>query len=166
MKTNTFVITLLALFLFSCTNEAGKSDKIIKEEAQKETSSIQLISDEVGIKLLQTNCYSCHNPNSESHDNMLAPPLAGIKHKYKTLFQEEELFVAQMAAFVHNPTKDKALMKGPVRRFGLMPKTALSKSEIEKIVTFIYHTELPVPSWFSEHYEEEHQVKWEDRFEN
>ncbi|GAB5552526.1 MAG: hypothetical protein Sapg2KO_21170 [Saprospiraceae bacterium] len=50
-------------------------------------------------------------------------------------------------------------MKGPIKRFGLMPKTTLSKNEIQELVKYIYHEELETPKWFPEHFEEEHAVK-------
>jgi len=163
MKINTLIIALLALVLYSCNNKTKNSHKKLKQEEKIELKNIHSISEDAGLNLLQTNCYSCHNPNSESHDNMLAPPLAGIKYKYKKLYKTEELFIAQMSDFIDKPTKENAVMKGPVRRFGLMPKTSLSKTEIQELVKYIYHTELAIPAWFSEHFEQEHNIKWEER---
>jgi cytochrome c551/c552 len=125
--------------------------------------SIDLKASEEGLIGLQTNCYSCHNPNTESHDSMLAPPLAGIKYKYMSLYPEEEVFVKKMSEFVAMPSKENAVMKGPVKRFGLMPKPALAKEEILELVKYIYHNELEVPQWFSGHFEEQHGVKWENK---
>lgn len=163
MKINTLIIALIALVFYSCNNKPNNSHKKLNKEEQIEINNIQSISKEIGLNMLKTNCYSCHNPNSETHDNMLAPPLVGIKYKYKSLYKSEELFIVQMSDFIDNPNKENAVMKGPVRRFGLMPKTTLSKTEIQELVKFIYHTELAIPSWFSKHFEEEHNIKWEER---
>ena len=35
-----------------------------------------------GKKLMETNCYICHNPVT-SHDNRLAPPMIAVKKHYK-----------------------------------------------------------------------------------
>jgi hypothetical protein len=106
------------------------------------------------------HCFSCHYPAAVSHDNMLAPPLAGIKYKYKEIFQDRVQFIAKMAAFIDNPSKENAIMKGPVRRFGPMPKSILSKKQILEILTFIYDKILDVPAWFPEHFEDGHNKKW------
>jgi hypothetical protein len=53
-------------------------------------------------------------------------------------------------------------MKGPVRRFGLMPATTLDRKEILEIVAFIYDHKLEMPDWFIEHYEKENRTKWKD----
>jgi len=163
MKVSNLMIVLIGLVLYGCNNKPNNLSKELNNEEQMEIKAIMSISNKDGLSMLQTNCYSCHNPNSESHDNMLAPPLAGIKYKYKKLYKTEELFIAQMSDFIDKPTKENAVMKGPVRRFGLMPKTSLSKTEIQELVKYIYHTELAIPAWFSEHFEEEHNIKWEER---
>jgi len=110
------------------------------------------ISQEVASKLLASNCYVCHNPNSKSHDEILAPPLAGIKMRYQRATSDREAFITKMTSFVSNPSEESALMHGPVRRFGLMPKTALSDKEISEIVTYISDNELPRPEWFEGHH--------------
>ncbi|MFQ3212678.1 MAG: hypothetical protein ACJAT1_001123 [Marivirga sp.] len=53
---------------------------------------------------------------------MLAPPLAGIKQLYVQESGNRIDFIKRMAAFVVNPNEESALMKGPIKRFGLMPK--------------------------------------------
>ncbi|WP_282124433.1 c-type cytochrome [Algibacter mikhailovii] len=117
MKVSNLMIVLIALVLYGCNNKPNNLSKELNNEEQMEIKAIMSISNKDGLSMLQTNCYSCHNPNSESHDNMLAPPLAGIKYKYKKLYKTEELFIAQMSDFIDKPTKENAVMKGPVRRF-------------------------------------------------
>ncbi len=66
----------------------------------------------VGVSdLLVTNCYACIT----SHDDILAPPLAGIKRRYLRFTNDRAKFVAGMASFVSNPTEGAAIMKGPSR---------------------------------------------------
>lgn len=147
-------------------NFSGKSksnENTLVDGDKPEIHSIDLISSEAGLIGLQTNCYTCHNPNTESHDQMLAPPLAGIKYKYMSLYPEEEEFINKMSEFVVLPTKEKALMKGPVKRFGLMPKPALQEEEIRELVKYIYNNDLEIPKWFSGHFEAQHGIKWESR---
>jgi len=103
-----------------------------------------------GLTLLQKHCYVCHNPKSKSHDEIIAPPLWGIKKHYLQAFPKRIDFEKAMLGFIENPTQDKALMKGPVRRFGVMPKPMVSKEDIQKIVSYIYTNELENPPWHLE----------------
>jgi cytochrome c553 len=148
-----------AILLFSCSNESNNAIARVEKNPNSENSNIPLISSAIALDRLSSNCYACHNPNSESHDDILAPPLAGIKHKYKKQYPNEQEFIAQMSGFIDLPTKEKALMKGPVKRFGVMPKTTLSKTEIQELVKYIYNNPLESPEWFAKHFEEKHGEK-------
>ena len=104
-----------------------------------------------GLTLLKKHCYACHNPNTNSHDDIIAPPLAGIKKHYSEAYPKKEDFSKAMIEFVKNPSSEKSLMKGPVKRFGLMPKPAVTDQEIQQIVTYIRDSELEKPKWFDAH---------------
>jgi Tfp pilus assembly protein PilP len=162
------IISLFSLLivLSSCNNSPKNADRVLSQSEKTSVAKIKVLDIEEARVALAINCYSCHNPNSSSHDKMLAPPLAGIKFKYKNAYPDKELFVNQMSDFVFNPTEDNAMMKGPVKRFGLMPKTTLSKDKIKEIVLFIYNNDLDVPDWFSEHFEEKHDEKWAENNSN
>jgi mono/diheme cytochrome c family protein len=109
-----------------------------------------------GLVLLQKHCYSCHNPKSKSHDEIIAPPLWGMKKHYLEAYPEKDSFEKAMVEFIQNPTEEKALMKGPIKRFGLMPKPAVSSEDLQKIVSYIYANELENPAW---HIEKDNQEK-------
>ena len=115
----------------------------------------ELISDE-GLLLLQKHCYTCHNPKSKSHDEIIAPPLWGMKKHYLEAYPEKADFEKAMMNFIQNPTEEKALMKGPIKRFGLMPKPAVSNEDLQKIVSYIYANEIENPAW---HIEKDNQKK-------
>lgn len=151
---------LIILFLSgtSCNSQSGnKAEESGTSSPIAEKEQILITVD--ASKLLSTTCYACHNPASASHDEMLAPPLAGIKLRYMKASESRMDFIGKMTSYVSNPTEESALMKGPIKRFGLMPKTALSEEEIRSIVTFIYDNELPAPDWFAEHEKEMHGGK-------
>lgn len=156
------IVALVVFLLSSCNSKPANIDKILSAEEKQEIMKTASLSAEEGLAKLTTYCYSCHSPQSQSHDDMLAPPLAGIKYKYSRTYQDKTLFVSRMADFVYNPSKANALMKGPVRRFGLMPKVPLSKAEINELCLFIYEHELEVPAWFPAHFEEQHGKLWKD----
>jgi hypothetical protein len=102
--------------------------------------------------LIKTNCFVCHNPNVGSHDDFITPHLVGIKYRYKKSYSTREDFIENMSAFILNPNKEDALMRGPVRRFGLMSNTVLNEENIKEIVAYIYDNNLEEPTWFAEHF--------------
>ncbi len=161
-KMKHIIILTIGLWLIgiSCSTKPSNVDESITPQENEKIEQTVSLSAEAGDMALKTHCYSCHNPKSQSHDDMLAPPLAGIKYKYSQLYPERAEFISKMSAFVHHPTKENAVMRGPVRRFGLMPPTALDQNEIYQIVAFINDHEVPYPDWFSEHFEEEHGKSW------
>lgn len=147
---------------FSCSTSKNEENEV--NQTEPEVSTTAALSIPSGMEMLQANCYACHNPITESHDAMLAPPLAGIKNRYKSNYSTRDEFIAAITSFVLMPTEEKALMKGPIKRFGLMPKPALSDSlQIRALVAFIYDNPIETPEWFGEHYKEQHGEEWKDQ---
>lgn len=128
-------------------------NSVITRPSQLNTSNEQ-ISD--GLELLERNCYLCHNPKSKSHDEIIAPPLWGVKKHYLEAFPDEKEFKSAMLSFILNPKEETAVMKGPIKRFGLMPKPAVSEEDLKKIIAYIYENELENPAW---HIEKDNQEK-------
>jgi hypothetical protein len=155
-----FIVLLGLILIVGCNNKPKNINRIISEAELQEIQNISPMLISEGEELLTTSCYSCHSPNSKSHDDMLAPPLGGIKHKYKGIYPDRNVFIAQMSSFIIEPTKDNALMKGPVKKFSLMPITTLSDKQILELTAFIYDNKLVVPLWFPKHFEEKHGKKW------
>jgi hypothetical protein len=119
-------------------------------------SELKIPTEEVladpGLELLKKHCYACHNPNTASHDEIIAPPLFGIKNNYQKNFPQKVKFIEAMEGFITSPNEEKALMKGPVKRFGLMPKPAISPEEIKLIVSYIEANEVEKPKWYDSHH--------------
>jgi cytochrome c2 len=103
-----------------------------------------------GLTLLKKNCYQCHNPNTTSHEEILAPPLFGIKSRYKKAFPESDQFINSMIEFIENPKEEKALMKGPIKRFGVMKKPVISQEDLKIVVEYIESNDLEKPIWFEQ----------------
>ncbi|MCP4457388.1 MAG: cytochrome c [Cytophagales bacterium] len=155
---NLIFITLVlsSIVLSSCGN--------IETKAQVDMSYLNLANAEEvldaqdkGYELLKSTCYACHNPAAGSHDEMLAPPLAGIKMRYKRGYENREEFVAAMSKHVSNPSEESALMKGPIKRFGLMPNLNLMDEDVRLIVEYIYDNDLDEPDWFADHAKKMHK---------
>ena len=112
-----------------------------------------------GLLLFKTNCYACHNPSAPSHDAIVAPPMAAIKHRYSREFQSKNAFVEAIINFTTEPSPEKARMKGALRRFNVMPKPVTSEADIRKIAAYIYENDIEEPEWFAEHFRQKHNRK-------
>ncbi|RUA34483.1 MAG: hypothetical protein DSY77_05070 [Bacteroidetes bacterium] len=145
--TISLALAIITAFSFGCKS-VDREKSINSEESESIASSI---TSEKASNLMAINCYVCHDPKAGSHDDLLAPPLAGIKKRYRKATTDRTAFIERMSSFVFNPTEENAMMKGPVKRFGLLPKTALDQEQIKAIASYIYDNEIPAPSWFDEH---------------
>jgi hypothetical protein len=150
----------LVVLATACQHEPDNRHEALRPEFQEKLAMLPALSPARATTLLQSQCYNCHDPSSASHDEMLAPPLAGIKHRYGTLYPERDIFLQRMTDFVLHPSQENAVMRGPVRRFGLMPPTALEPDTILALVAYIHDYQLPVPAWFPAHFQEEHGTTW------
>ena len=82
-----------------------------------------------GKKLMETNCYVCHNPET-AHENRIAPPMVAVKMHYKLENTTKKEFIADFQDWIKNPTEENAKMYGAVRKFGVMPKTPYPEEAI------------------------------------
>ena len=112
------------------------------------TNSEQLTD---GYTLMKNNCYVCHNPNTASHDDIIAPPFKAVKMHYTRQYDTKEGFVTAVVNWVQNPTEDNALMYGAVMKFKVMPKLELDPKDLEQIATYIYDNDIEQPEWMSAH---------------
>jgi len=156
----TIYLSVVALFFLALTVSSCRTEtksKVDMSYLNLTNAEEVLGTQEKGYELLKSTCYTCHNPASESHDEMLAPPLAGIKMRYKKAYDNREEFIAAMSKHVSNPTEESALMKGPIKRFGLMPNLNLKDEDVQLIVEYIYDNDLDEPDWFAEHVKKMHK---------
>lgn len=108
-----------------------------------------------GGKLFVKNCGACH-AQSDSADNRIAPPIVAVKDHYLSTHADKQEFVSALVNWVTNPSNDRALMPGAIRRFGLMPALALSTEDLTAIAEFVYDEDIDKPDWYKKHYEAEH----------
>ncbi len=111
----------------------------------------QVYQDTLAYQLLKTKCYACHAVNTKSHDGIIAPPLAAVKRRYLMMYPEKKEFVQAISQWAKDPKEEKAIMKGAVAQFRVMPYQNFDEEDLLKIATYIYDEELEVPAWFSEH---------------
>lgn len=122
------LVSILALTLFSC-NDSPKEAELTSE-----------ISAAEGKKLMEKNCFACHN--TQGTDNMLAPPMQRVKDHYWDEETSKEDFVSAITEWCENPTVEKSIMPGARRKFGLMPKQEFDKKEVEAIASYLYDHDL------------------------
>lgn len=152
-----YLVVAIVLFGFVSCQKDKKEYKEIKESnstvAQNEVNE--------GKKLMETHCYLCHSPNAAENEGRIAPPMVAVKARYidKEGYNKEE-FVKHVTAFVANPTEDKALMYGAVRKHGVMPKQVFPEGSIEKIANFMYDYQIEEPEWFKAHWEGHGNENW------
>ena len=151
-----YLFTLFVLLLASCQKEKKEVQPIPVEE-----SVVAITNEHEGKKLMETHCYLCHSPNAAENQGRIAPPMVAIKARYidKEGYTKEE-FIAAVASFVENPTEDKALMYGALKKHGLMPRQVFPEGSVEKIADFMFDYQIEEPTWFKEHWEGHGNENW------
>jgi cytochrome c2 len=94
-----------------------------------------------GKELFKT-CDACHN---QANDPMKAPPMFGVKKHYTAAYPKQQDFVAAIVSFASAPTKEKALLKRPMKALGLMPAMPLGEANLTKIATYLYEEQFAKP---------------------
>ena len=147
-----FLFALVALvFLASC----GGSNKENSDTSVEGATAVAIDTTSANYMLLKQQCLICHG-GAPSHDKLIAPPMVAVKSRYMMRYSTQEEFEKGMLEWTLNPTKEKALMRGAVGEFNLMPKPATPEEDLKKIVKFIYENELQQPDWYEEHYKQMH----------
>ncbi|WP_291117139.1 c-type heme family protein [Flavobacterium sp. UBA6135] len=155
MKIITLFISLL--FLFSCTK---KNNEVYQSVSNDKV--IGTVTDILTVKkLMETHCYLCHSPNAAENQGRIAPPMVAIKARYIEIegYNRDE-FIENVVAFVANPTEDKALMFGAIRKHGLMPKQAFPEGTVAKIAAFMFDYQIEEPEWFKAHWQANGNKSW------
>lgn len=142
----------MMIFLIGCNK--GADTKLT--DSSSVAMSVESEEQSEAYKLFYTNCYACHSVSSASHDEILAPPMAAIKSRYLGKYKTEDSFVSAMVEWSKDPHVEKALMRGAVEQFEVMPKQVFNEEELRKIATYIYQNDIEQPVWFQSHFEEEH----------
>lgn len=143
---NVIILTVLTMFLLSCNN--SKKESLTAFEKQMEANKHPL------KKLMETNCYTCHNPTASQQDR-IGPPMIAIKKHYINEDTTQEEFTAALQAWIKNPNAEDAKMFGAVKRFGVMPKQAFPEETIKQIADYMYNFDIEQPEWFEDHFNEE-----------
>jgi len=140
----TLIILILATLFFSYK----------KINSSYENVAIVEDYEHPGKKLMETNCYVCHNPVT-SHDDRLAPPMIAVKKHYKNENTTKDEFIDDFKKWIKTPSEELSKMPGAIRKFGIMPFAPFLEKDIEQIADYIYDNNIEQPEWFKEHHQEE-----------
>ena len=145
---NILIIFLSIIVFTSCKN----SDKtIVKDKVAVNEMDGKL---HPGKKLMETNCYVCHNPTT-GHDDRIAPPMIAVKKHYISDGTTKEQFIADVQNWIKKPSEDKSKMPGAIRNFGLMPYAPYPEATVEQIADYMFDYDIDQPEWFEDHFNEE-----------
>jgi len=115
---------------------------------------------QTGQQLYKANCASCHGTTGGMDmSKRKAPPIIGVRMHYIGTYSDKDSFVMAIADWVENRNVDTSMMRGAIRRFGVMPAVKVSREQSEKIAAYIYEGDLEKPKGFQQHYEERHGKK-------
>ena len=107
-----------------------------------------------GAEVYKESCAVCHVSEGKP---TIAPPIFAVKNHVIDAFPVRDDFVEQVKTWVKAPDEKKALMRGAIRKFGLMPPMAhLSDRDVQAVAEYLFDTDMNLPDWYAEHYKEEH----------
>ncbi len=151
-----YIVILASILLFSCNNK-----KETYEDVENNEKAL-VYNPQVAKELMEKHCYLCHSPTADEVKGRIAPPMVAIKARYidKEEYNKSE-FIKAVSQFVSNPTDDKALMYGAVRKFGVMPKQVFPDSAVIKIAAFMFDYKIESPDWFASHWQGHGNDNWE-----
>ena len=110
-----------------------------------------------GKQLFQTHCVSCHGiAGGMDMSKRKAPPIIAVRRHYIGTYPDKFSFVNTIADWVEKPDRTKTQMRGAIRRFGLMPKIAVNRNDVEKIAAYIFEGDIDSPAGFQEHVKRMH----------
>lgn len=138
---NILFIVMLLIGLISCNTNQKKKEKLIVEDVSLNGGVAQnMQSDSKGYELMKQKCYICHfeKPDPSKRDQMIAPPMLRVQEHYKPTYPNKDEFVAAIMDIVTNPSEEKTLMPGAVRKFQLMPKLNYDEAELHLIAETMY----------------------------
>ncbi len=162
MKKYLLVIGTAAMIGFaSCGQNNSKAEEHGAQESDDHavTEEVdQQVADKTseGYQLMKQKCFACHNPDTESHDVIIAPPMIAVKMHYNKNFETKEAFIDAFVKWSMDPKEEDAVMKGAVKQFQVMPKQIFEKEDLIKIATYVYENDIDQPDWFQKHLKEDH----------
>lgn len=152
MKISLGIVSVSLLVLTSCKFEK-EADYLAMNEVNNDTYA--LLQEHPGKRLMENNCYVCHNPKA-SEEAMVAPPMIAVKMHYLSDDISKDTFVQRFVDFLKKPSEAHSKMPGAIKRFGLMPYQFYPEETVRQIADYVYDYEIEEPEWFAAHYAQMH----------
>ncbi|MRT17596.1 DUF3365 domain-containing protein [Vitellibacter sp. q18] len=152
MKILLGIVLVSLLVLTSCKFEK-EADYMAMNEVSNDAYA--LLQEHPGKRLMENNCYVCHNPKA-SEEAMVAPPMIAVKMHYLSDSISKETFEQSFVDFLKKPSEAHSKMPGAIKRFGLMPYQFFPEETVRHIADYVYDNQIEEPEWFAAHYAQMH----------
>ena len=147
-----FITLILIATFFGC-------QKSEKPSYSKKSEVLDVVQEKhPGKRLMEMQCYICHNPKT-TEQNRIAPPMIAIKNHYLTKGISKEDFIKDIQKFVKNPSVENSKMPGAVKKFGIMPKQYYSDKTIREIADYLFDNDIEKPQGYDENHGKKGQGK-------
>lgn len=134
------------LLLVNC--KEGKKDKTESLESPVIVENPQVEKQHPGKRIMEQECYICHNPNA-SQESMIAPPMIAVKNYYLGKNTTEEQFTEDLIRWVNDPEQESKMPEA-LFEFGSMPYIPYPDDAIAQIAAYIYNYDIERPNWYDE----------------
>jgi len=151
---NKLWIIALAAWMAACGHTSGEQAKetrhrtidrkhresVANDRQNDKTVALQTLQIDEGKDKLKRYCLICHTdqPAYGNHEGLTAPPFPGVVRHYKEVYSSKEEFIRAVTAYVKKPDSTRALMRGAVEEFGLMPPLPLPDDTLKVIAETLY----------------------------
>ncbi len=109
-----------------------------------------------GKQVLEGQCMACHVVDGQGGEKKAAPPMYAVWHHYLQAHPEKKDFVAAVTSWLNQPHKDQSVMKGAVKKFGVMEKLDITEAQSLSVAEHLYDRAFELPGWYVAHYNKKH----------
>ena len=153
MNYNFLLLAGTLLFLTSCNDTAEITQN-------KDLNSSELIDNEIsekGFSVLEKNCFSCHNADPSSKDN-IASTMKEVKESFYLNYSTEKEFSSALSSYVNHPSQELSKVENAFEKFGVMPTMEFTSDELNAVGYYLFHSDIDSEQWFSEVYPKEKEM--------
>ena len=140
------IFLVFGLLLLNC--KEGKKDSTEYVKNQTILESDVLAKQHPGKRIMEQECYICHNPKA-SQESMIAPPMIAIKNYYIGENTTKEQFTEDLIQWIIDPEQESK-MPDALFEFGSMPYIPYPDDVIAQIAEYIYDYDIEGPTWYDE----------------
>ncbi len=142
---NRYLLFILPFWVLSC-KDAKKSAYFPLKDTVGSVETQEPAKQHPGKKIMETECYVCHDPKASQH-GMIAPPLYAVKEYYLDGNTSKEQFTADLIQWVNDP-ETESKMPEALFEFGSMPYIPYPADAITQIADYMYGNDLEKPDWY------------------